>query len=201
MVYLAIALAMVDLFRALNGRLRLFYPFADNPFRQVMGALLVLLAVSGIIYFGWLNALNPIVTKYNVDIHKESGTLDKLKIVMVSDIHLGNVVHNGRLQKLVDIINEQKPDIVLLPGDIVNENPDAFIKQNMNLSIKEISTRYGIYAVPGNHDYIGGKSEKIFSLLQKAGVNVLRDRSVLVANSFFLVGEDEKSHQPNNNKS
>jgi predicted MPP superfamily phosphohydrolase len=102
-------------------------------------------------------------------------------------------VHNGRLLKLVEMIKELQPDLVLLPGDVIDENPGPFLEQDMVASLRRLAPEYGIYAVPGNHDYIGRQSEEIVRHLQGAGVHVLRDEYVKVAGSFYLVGRDDRS--------
>jgi uncharacterized protein len=78
--------------------------------------------------------------------------LNGLKIVQLSDIHIGTFQgHEDKLQKVVDLVNQQNPDLVFITGDIINcfaEEVEPFIKDLMNIKAK-----YGKYAVLGNHDY------------------------------------------------
>jgi uncharacterized protein len=78
--------------------------------------------------------------------------LDNIKIVQLSDLHLGTFQGNkDKLEKIVEIINRQNPDLVFITGDIVNcysEESIVFVDV-----LKKIKSKYGKYAVLGNHDY------------------------------------------------
>jgi predicted MPP superfamily phosphohydrolase len=112
---------------------------------------------------------------------------------MVSDIHLGNLIDNSRLQDLVSQINTLHPDIILLAGDIIDEDVQPFMSQGMHITFRQLQAPYGVYAVLGNHEYIGGNPEYIVAALTNAGVNVLRDQVVKVADSFYVAGRDDRS--------
>jgi predicted MPP superfamily phosphohydrolase len=75
-----------------------------------------------------------------------------LKIVQISDLHLGTVVHHDKkLEKMVALVNEQQPDLVFLTGDLVNffaQEAYPFVDQ-----FAKIKAKYGVFAVNGNHDY------------------------------------------------
>jgi len=77
-------------------------------------------------------------------------------------------------KKIVDTINTLNPDIVLLPGDIVDEDIAPVIRQNLGEQLKQIHSKYGIYAVTGNHEYIGGV-EAACAYLTEHGIVMLRD--------------------------
>ncbi|MHB8158715.1 MAG: metallophosphoesterase [Desulfocucumaceae bacterium] len=155
--------------------------------------VLVFIVVGCTVAYGWWNARNPRVVHYDVSIPKQAGTIKELHVVMVSDLHLGIIVHNGRLTRLADMIGQLQPDLILMPGDIIDENPGPFVEQDMVSTFRRLSPKYGIYAVPGNHDYIGRDWEGIALHLRAAGINVLQDSWVRVADSFYLVGRDDLS--------
>lgn len=192
MFYFIIALVLIESVRILD-RWFTFLPrdFFDNPRTAPVAGLAALSVVFVIFLYGWWNARNPVVQHYDITIPKNAGNLERLKVVAVSDLHLGTIVHNGRLVRLVDMIERLQPDLILLPGDIVDEDPGPFIEQDMKTTFAQLSPGYGIYAVPGNHEYIGGQWKNIFFYLQEAGVRVLRDETVIVADSFYLVGRDD----------
>ncbi len=112
-------------------------------------------------------------------------------MVAVSDLHLGIIVDNHRLAELVTMINDLNPDIILLPGDIVDGDILPFIEQNMAETWHRLKPHFGIYAALGNHDYIGGQSANTISRLEQTGIKVLRDEVVLMENSFYLVGRED----------
>lgn len=192
MFYLVIILTLLEVVRLLDKGLKFlprefFYSFRTAP---LVGCA-VLLTVGVIVLYGWFNARNPVVQHYRIDIEKSAGELKNLRVVAVSDLHLGIIVHNGRLVRLVDIIQKLQPDIILLPGDIVDEDPGPFIEQDMKNSLGQLKPKYGIYAVPGNHEYIGGQWNKIFKHLEDAGIHVLRDQVVNIGGYFYLAGRDD----------
>ena len=188
MYYLVIILLLVDLARILDNRIGFLPEAMKNP--QLVALGVTLLAVGILLYGSW-NAHHPRITKYNLEIPKTAGDLNELHIVAVSDVHLGPIVHNGRLRHMVDMVNSLQPDLVLLPGDIIDENVKPFLEQKMPDTLKQLNPKYGIYAALGNHEYMGGHVEATVHHLEEAGVRVLRDRWVLVADSFYVVGRDE----------
>lgn len=194
MFYFVLILPVIDLLRLLDKGLG-FLPAAvkQNPLAAPVAGFLVLMLVAGILTYGTWNSRHPVITKYELTVAKNAGTLRQLHVVMVSDIHLGEIIHNGRLTKMVNMINELKPDIVLLPGDVIDENIGPFVAQNMTGTFRRLHPRYGIFAVPGNHEYIGGHIDDAVRYLEEAGIRVLRDGYVKVADSFYVAGRDDRA--------
>mgnify|MGYP000843916863 CR=1 FL=1 len=188
MYYLVIILLLADLIRILDQRWGFLPEAVKSP--QLVALGVTLLMVSILTYGSW-NAHHPKITRYNLEIPKSAGALNELSIVVVSDIHLGPIVHNGRLRHMVDMVNSLQPDLVLLPGDIIDENVKPFLEQKMPDTLKLLNPKYGIYAVLGNHEYMGGHVEETVRHMEEAGVRVLRDDRVVVADSFYVVGRDE----------
>lgn len=190
-LYFTMALLAVDSFRLLGrvtGLIPRDYPKSTQA-AAITGAVVIVL-VTAVFAYGWWNARNTRITHYQVTIPKQAGELKEMRLVVVSDLHLGTIVNRSRLERLVDIINSLKPDLVLLPGDIIEETPGPFKEQNMAAAFRRLESRYGVYAVPGNHEYIGRKFDEIVKSLQEAGVEVLVDRHVKV-NGIYVVGRDD----------
>ncbi|MDQ1252415.1 MAG: uncharacterized protein QG646_1536, partial [Euryarchaeota archaeon] len=146
------------------------------------------------------NARQPRVVHYDITIKKEVPDLPELHAVMVSDIHLGIVVDNGRLKEMVNRINELDPDIVFLAGDTIDEDVGLFADNKMPEILKKLKSRYGAYAVLGNHEYIGGNNELAVEYLQQAGINVLVDRCIKVNNQFYVAGREDRMASRMNGK-
>ena len=81
--------------------------------------LCVILLIS---IYGVVNAKIIRVTPYSVVIHKDGGSLDKLKIVLVADLHLGYNIGCAQMEQMVEKINGQDPDLVVIAGDIFDNN-------------------------------------------------------------------------------
>ena len=194
MLYLLLFFLAFDLVR-LADRFLHFLPASliGSPKAAAVLGIAVLSVIGALLALGSWNARNAEVTTYGITIPKAAGSLKGLDAVLVSDIHLGTIVDKRRLERLVDEINGLKPDIVLLAGDVLDEDLGAYIKQNMNGSLKRIAAPLGVYAIPGNHEYIGGRLPEFAEYLKSVGVELLIDRSVKVADAFYLVGRDDVS--------
>ena len=147
---------------------------------------------------GSFNAHGSYVNSLNISAREDS--LDKqLNIVMVSDLHLGNLIGNKKLSKMVSEINYLKPDVVIIAGDIVDSDITPFIKNNMASEFSKIESTYGTYATLGNHDLMTRSEEKLQSELENNKVKLLRDESILIDNSFYIIGRDDISINRFNN--
>ncbi len=186
--YSFLVLSAVDLLRLIDHRV-VFIPgvLKQNP---VLAGLATMAVVVAILAYGAWNARTPVILHYDINIAKSAGDLKYLHAVVVSDLHLGSIVDRDRLDRLIHMINQRRPDIVLVPGDII-EQSRVFRKQRMGESLRAINARYGVYAVPGNHEYIGGKPEEDFMLLREAGVRLLRDDYIKIGDSFYVAGRDD----------
>jgi len=160
------------------------------------GKLWTFIAVAGLISVitvaGFFNACSVRVKKLELDIPKKAGQLKQLNITMASDIHLGTIIGNGRLGRLVEKINTTEPDLVLLAGDIVDEDIGPVIRGDMGKKLKEIKARYGVIGITGNHEYIGGV-KKAVDYLEAHGIKMLMDDKVLIADALWVVGRKDRS--------
>jgi uncharacterized protein len=192
-LYFIIAILSLDIFRLINSFFPIFPPFIKENYATVKQylAIGIIAIVAIVLAIGHINARQPRIKTIPISISKKCPGMDKLSIAMISDIHLGTIVGKTRFDSIVANINMMNPDIVLLPGDIVDEDLGPVIKQNLGESLLGIRARYGVYAVTGNHEYIGGVEEAC-AYLKVHGVRVLRDEAVRINNSFYLVGREDR---------
>ena len=188
MVYFLIAVVAIDLVHLLDR----FVPVVPGDLSAVTVTTLVLSLVLATVIAGHVNALTPRIKTLEWNIAKPGGQLQGLSIAVVSDIHLGTIVCKARLERIVARINALTPDLVLLPGDVVDEDLGPVIKQNLGETLRKIQTRYGVIAVTGNHEYIGGV-EAACAYLGEHGVTVLRDASTMIAGSVYIVGREDRA--------
>jgi predicted MPP superfamily phosphohydrolase len=176
-----------------------FLPFfpgvvAQNYARvKLATAGVVIGAVALILLCGFINARIPRVRELELSVNKQAGDLKSLNIVMASDIHTGMIIGRSRLESFVDKINALSPDIVLLPGDIIDGSIELVIRENLGEDLRRIKARYGVFAALGNHEYIGGEGEAAIRYMTEHNITVLRDQSVKIKDSFFIVGRDDLS--------
>ncbi|MFH0922405.1 MAG: metallophosphoesterase [Fibrobacterota bacterium] len=194
MTYFFFIVVFVDMLRLVNLWLHFFPPFiADNLIQARREAFFVAFtAVVLLMAVGYYQALNLRVRTLDLSIAKPVPGRKTLNIVMASDIHLGVIVGRKRFDRMVGTINALAPDIVLLPGDIVDEDLAPVLRGNIGESLKRIRAPLGVYACTGNHEYIGGV-EAACRYLSEHNIRMLRDASELVDNAFNLVGREDYS--------
>lgn len=190
MFYSFLTLLIVDFVRLLD-KIFAFLPTALKS-GPMVGIALCLLIAGTVIYGAW-NARHPIVNHYELTLDKRAGTLNELHIIMVSDIHLGTIMDNGRLTQMVNLINAQHPDLILIAGDMIDENVERVIEKEMHANLTQLQARYGTYAVLGNHEYIGGHVREAIQYLEESGVHVLKDQRVQIVGGIYLVGRDDQT--------
>ena len=193
MLYFFLFILFIDLFRLFNHWFH-FFPavfFADYNKTKFIAMLCTSGLVILLITYGFINASVVRITNLKIHINKEAGKLKTLHIVMLSDIHLGTVIGPKKLGNIVEKVNALSPDIVLLVGDVVDENIRHVINQNLGVHLENIKSRYGVYAVTGNHEFIGGADAAV-SYLEKHKVRFLRDTAVLIDSAFWIAGRNDK---------
>lgn len=148
-----------------------------------------------LMWFVWgvVSAYTPRTVYYAANTQKT--LTEPLKIALIADLHLGDLVGNRSLQRLNQILQAENPDIVLLAGDIIDDLPDVYRQKNMGKEFAKIAAKYPVYAVLGNHDNYRGVQKEIENDMQKAGVIVLRDESVLFADKIWLTGRRDKQEK------
>jgi predicted MPP superfamily phosphohydrolase len=104
------------------------------------------------------------------------------------------VIRKGRLTKWVELINSHRPDLVLLAGDIFDHNIRAVEAQQMDSELLKLKATYGVYAVPGNHDYYAG-IDQVLAYLKRSGIRVLRDSAVIIDNRLAIYGRDDQTNR------
>jgi len=194
LLYALLMLLVIDLVRGVNFFFHFLPPIeilkADNiPLKLMAGAVT---AVSLIVAAGILIASSPVIKTVDIKINKKGGIENSLNIVMASDIHLGNIVGRKKFQFLVDTINSLEPDIVLFPGDFFDETLAPVVKDNMGGLVESIRSKYGVYAVTGNHEYIGGVTAAV-NFMRQHKIRVLRDEAVTINGTVLLAGREDKS--------
>ncbi len=139
--------------------------------------------------YGMYVAHNPTIHKYEFDLKK---SITETKILMLSDLHLGTGSTEYTVNQIVDEINNQKPDLFVLVGDIFDEGTTDELKEYAYQNFGAVKTKYGTYIVEGNHDYI---NKEMRSLWDQHHVKVLQDKVKLINNEFYLVGRKDYSRK------
>lgn len=119
--------------------------------------------------YGYLEAMNIRVERFYI---KSDKITKNVRIVQISDVHIGLIVREGRIKKIVEKIKEVNPDILVSTGDLVDAQIDRM--NHIAELLKEIKTPYGKFAITGNHEFYAGLNKALF-FTEKAGFKVLRN--------------------------
>lgn len=141
--------------------------------------------------YGHYRFLHPVVTELDLKVDKKVDGLKSLRVVMVADVHAGHLIDKKVLSMYVDKIMEQKPDVILLVGDIIDYDLPPLIDQKMDEEFRRLKAPYGVYVSTGNHEYRLNGEEKIAWLGSETGMTMLRDTAIKVADKFYIVGRED----------
>jgi uncharacterized protein len=193
MVYSLLAVLLIDFFRLLNHFFH-FFPaifYQDYPKTKLIALFISMTLIALVVLIGFINARLPRIKHVDITINKKVTSSKTLKIVMVSDIHMGTLIAKRRINNLIGKIIHLKPDLILFAGDIVDEDLAPVIRRNLGEMLSQLKAKHGVYGITGNHEYIGG-AEPAVKYLTAHGINMLRDTAVLVDDYFYLVGRDDR---------
>jgi uncharacterized protein len=133
---------------------------------------------------------NPVINKYYITLPKKSSTLNSLKVISVSDLHLKNITSTTFLRRLVDKVRLENPDIIFMPGDIVETYGNTNeLKLNEFIDIlKDIKSENGIYAVRGNHDLPRRNMADRIDFNKRLGITMMSDSLIELGNKIYIIG-------------
>lgn len=149
--------------------------------------ILYLPALIGLFGLSLYNAYTPVVHYYRVQLNKP---MRPLRIGVASDFHLGKYFGGKQMDKLAEIFQREKVDLVLLPGDIMDDNVDAYLAEEMQSHLAKLQAPLGVYATLGNHDLFGDEL-RIENEVRKTGIHLLMDEAVEVNGRFTVIGRND----------
>jgi predicted MPP superfamily phosphohydrolase len=165
---------------------------AESVFQFRRWSFIVTIAVSTVLIIGgFINAVIPVTKEYNITINKSAGEIKTLRIAAVSDIHLGSIIRKRSIKKLSGILQKMNPDIVLLLGDIVDGEIGPVLRGDLLQYFTCPKCNDGLYAITGNHEFIGGGSRTI-PYIESKGIRVLKDEIVTLEGGIQLVGRIDR---------
>lgn len=148
---------------------------------------------------GWVLAHHVWETKYVLDTDKEIGSF---RVIQFADSHVGTTFSGQGLEKYVMEMNEQNPDVVLITGDYVDDDTSREDMIAACEALGKLHSTYGVYYAFGNHDkgYYGSEhrgysGDDLIHELEKNGVTVLQDETVLIDNRVYIIGRQDRSEE------
>jgi hypothetical protein len=111
-----------------------------------------------------------------------------IRIAQISDVHLGILIREGRLEKILEKVKAASPDIFVSTGDLVDGQTDSL--NGVGNLLREIKAPLGKFAVTGNHEFYAGLDRSL-EFMKQAGFQVLRGEGTSVAGLITIVGVDD----------
>ena len=162
---------------------------AVNIGMYATGAAILLCAI--FIIYGALHARSIKTVNYDVALR---GSGSGIRIVLISDLHIGSSIGKTHIKKAVDTVNRAGPDMVCVAGDIFDGNIDSVkdLRDVVSL-LAEIDAPLGVYACLGNHDvdrtgFSGGSTARIEEILKTTGITLLQDETREVRENLYVAG-------------
>ena len=149
-----------------------------EPRRRLLrvGTPLVVVASLGATAYGLHEAAMPTVTPVTVTSPELPEGFDGLRVALVTDLHLGPVRDASFAQRVVEEVNAQRPDVVVLGGDLV----DGKVTQvaDAMAPLADLDAPLGVFAVSGNHEFISQEADAWLTHWETLGITVLRNENV-----------------------
>lgn len=159
---------------------------------QVWAGATTLVLLVSFLGYGLFNAYSPVVRTYSIKMDKGTSSISSLRIAMAADTHFGLLVGKEHAERLVKELNGLNPDIILLPGDLFDDDIQPFIDQKIDRILSNLHAPYGVYATLGNHDKYNGSMQKLIDTLERSGIHVLYDEVFTVKDQLTLVGRKDR---------
>ena len=141
-----------------------------------------------IMFYGSFEARNIRIERWKITSPKIPEHVGRIKIVQITDIHLGLLTRRKQLKTILDKVKQENPDILVSTGDIV----DGQVCNLNGLSdlFQEIQPRFGKFAVTGNHEFYAGL-ENALCFMEESGFIMLRGRAETVGDCVNIAGVDD----------
>jgi hypothetical protein len=194
LLYFVLILFLIDLTRLIDNFIS-FLPVSLSEPTDLMKLYLgtgVTVLVLLITATGFINRTNFKVKTLELTLQKRNSTLTELNIVMFSDLHLSPINDEAFLNKIVGKVNSLNSDIILLPGDIVDDKAEILKRNGIGPGLQNLKSKYGVFSCTGNHEFINGVEGSV-NFAKEFGITVLRDGFIKIENLFYIIGREDVS--------
>lgn len=188
-ILLDIISVVVSLLSAIS-KITFFKSITDNFFHwQKTLYLFMVVASTLFLAWGYYNAHNIQIVKHKLKIEKKDYRKQTISLAVASDLHIGSMIRKTQTEKMVQALLSLEADAILLVGDIVDEKLAPIKYHNSSEALKKLTAPLGVFAVAGNHEYIGDINETL-PFLEKHNITVLKDQCKEVG-GIILLGRDD----------
>ncbi len=191
-IYITLSLLALELIRYSQRRWK-WLPYAvTRRWQRIKLALffLIPIGVTGLMIQAYHTVTNPVVRHVEVEIDKPLPGRDSLTVVLMSDLHIGEVIGKELVQKYVRLCDAQHPDLVVLAGDIMDYESRFAEAAHIEEDLRQIEAPMGVYIIYGNHEYRANRHAKE-RWLRRTGGTLLVDSVAMPDSLLYLVGRDD----------
>ena len=183
MLYLVMLFLVLDL-----GRLMHLVP-RSLVYHNWQSALAIFVMIFGIFLYGNFHYKNKV--RVPLELKSSKPLPREYRAVMLSDLHLG--YHNPRQEfaRWVDMINAEKPDFILIAGDIIDGSMRPLLEEKVAEEFHRLKA--SVYACLGNHEYYAGEP-RAQQFYKDAGIHLLIDEAATIDSSIVIVGRDDRTN-------
>lgn len=182
------AVLLMDFFDFFSWSIRSFTPLILPPLAGKRPVFIMLAFVACLVAYSFHEARQLRVERVHIETHKLPMGTDRLRIAQISDLHLGLLVHQDRLNAALQKIAAEAPDILVSTGDLVDSSPRHL--SGIAGLLRHIEPPHGKYAVTGNHEFYSGLAQSL-AFYEQAGFTVLRGQATVVDSLITLAGVDD----------
>jgi predicted MPP superfamily phosphohydrolase len=143
-----------------------------------------------VVVYGTFEARNIRTEYISIPTNKISADIGRVRIVQISDVHLGLIIGEKRIKSIVNAIQEAKPDILVSTGDLVDGQLDNL--ESFSDYLRDIKTPYGKFAVTGNHEFYAGLTRAL-TFTKKAGFQILMGEVKQIPGLINIAGIDDEA--------
>ncbi|MEN6320920.1 MAG: metallophosphoesterase [Syntrophaceae bacterium] len=181
---------LFDVYRLLIyiSSLILHKDFSHLNVSPVMVLVIPLLIAFSINTYGYFEAKNIRTEHITITSAKIPASAGRIRVVQISDVHIGLIVRNERLKEIVEAVKKAEPDILVSTGDLVDGQLNNL--EEPSRLLRELHPRYGKFAINGNHEFFAGIGQAV-AFMQDTGFVVLRGEGLNVAGVINIAGVDD----------
>jgi len=162
-----------------------FSAISPSPRFSLIISLTLSVVITG---YGAFEAVRIRVEHVTIETHKIPKKIGRLKIVQISDVHLGLMVGEKRLKRILNQVKAANPDILVSTGDLLDGQTDNL--SHLSEMLNEVSTTYGKFAVTGNHEFYAGVTRSL-DFIKNAGFTILQGEGLTVSGLLNIAGVDD----------
>ena len=183
-----------DIYRLLHFLARMLTqrPLADFTLSLRNFCTLAILFSFAVMIYGYFEALHIRTEHVTVKTCKIPEKIGRFRVVQISDVHLGLIVGESRLKRILRQVRDARPDILVSTGDLVDGQMDDL--EMLTDMFQKIPATYGKFAVTGNHEFYAG-IDRALAFTEKAGFTVLRGEGLTVSNFLNVAGVDDSTRK------